>query len=141
MLIASLAALFLAGRAHGDRSISAAPMQKDHIADLARRAHAGDIAIIGMGERNREPRPVVDVDAAGCSVAFKTAISTAGFRAQIADFSRDLIIEMVSSNEVQVIYKRDPSQGFTLRSRRGDTSLHDELRGIQEVCRAANMLF
>lgn len=140
-MIASLTALLLAGAAYGNHPVPPDATVDDRITALARIAHTGDLTVAGMAEENREPRAVVDVDAAGCSVAFKTATSRVGFRAHIADFGRDLMIILVSSNEVQVIDKRQPEPGFILRSRRASTALHNELAAILEACRAANMIF
>lgn len=80
-LIASLAASFLAGRAHGDRSISAPPMQKDHMADLARRTGVGDLAIVSMGEKNGERRAVVDVLVTVLSALGSGSMTPPGYKA------------------------------------------------------------
>lgn len=140
-MIASLTALLLAWVVHGDHLVLADATKNDRIAALARMARAGDVAVAGLAEEKREPKAVVDVEAAGCSVAFKTATSSARFRAHIADFSRDLAVIRVSATEVQVIDRGHSATDFTLRSRRAGTVLHNELVAIQEACRAANVLF
>lgn len=140
-MIASLTALLLAWVVHGDHLVLADATKNDRIAALAQIARAGDLAVGGEAEKNQEPKAIVDVEAAGCSVAFKTATSSAGFSGQIADFSGDLTIFRVSVNEVQVIDRGQSATDFTLRSRRAGTALHNELVAIQEACRAANVLF
>lgn len=141
MMIASLVVSLLAGAAHGEHPASAVATNDDRIAAIAQIARSGDLTVAGTAEEGRQPRAVLDVDAAGCSVAFKTATSGAGFRAQIADFSRDLTIVMVSGTEVQVIDKGDPSNGLILHSPRNGAIVRDELLGLKEACRTSEILF
>jgi len=141
MMIASLFVLFLAGAAHGEHPASAVATNDDRIAAIAQIARSGDLTVAGTAEEGSQPRAVLDVEAAGCSVAFKTAASSTGFRAQIADFSHNLTIDIVSGNEVQIIDKGDRLNGLMLRAPRNAVILRDELRGLQEACRASEILF
>jgi hypothetical protein len=139
-MIASLVASLLAGAAHGEPPASAVASNDDRIAAIARIARSGDLTVAGTTEEGRTPRAVLDVDAAGCSVAFKTATSSTGFRAQIADFRRDLMIVMASGNEVQVIDKGDRSKGLILRAKRNGTILRDGLLDLKEAYHTSEIL-